>query len=189
MGVASYREDIYFRFLESTEPLADAVIIPARPYEICPFCASSFETQTSLLEHLSQAHRGDRPILLLHGREPDRQFQIGYRLHKESIVVENCTSIHLRANGSPPVQVSLNSLTRLLTEEVDSILDLELENKFERPRGRSDADIECRANHCPMSYGSWSGPRAPDWRVPGKAAPLGTRPSGGMSRCGFSVDP
>jgi hypothetical protein len=35
MGVASYREDIYLRFLESTERVADAFTPPDPPGEIC----------------------------------------------------------------------------------------------------------------------------------------------------------
>src|SRR5580704_3698941 len=130
MGVASYSEDIYLRFFESTEQVPDA-IIPGPPDEICPFCGRHFEKQSALLEHLSEAHRGERPILLLNGREPDRHCQISYRLQKEKIRIQNCTSARLYINGYPPVDVHPGRVARMLMDEVDSILDLELENKFD----------------------------------------------------------
>lgn len=130
MGVASYREDIYLRFLESAEQVPDA-FVAGPPDEICPFCGSHFENQSDLLEHLSEAHRGDRPILLLHGREPDQHCQIGYRLLKDRILVKNCTSAHLRINGRPHVDVPSERVARLIADEIDSILEVELENKFD----------------------------------------------------------
>jgi hypothetical protein len=130
MDVASYREDIYFRFLEGTEEVPEA-IIPGSPDEICPFCGSHFENQQALLKHLSDAHRGDRPILLLYGHEPHRESQIGFRLLPEGIFVQNCASARLCVNGGPPVQVSSDRVARLLEDEVYSIVDLELENKFD----------------------------------------------------------
>jgi hypothetical protein len=129
MGVASYREDIYLRFLESTDPVPIAIATGPRA-EICPFCGRHFERHSALIKHLSEAHRGDRPILLLHGREPDQQSHIGYRLRNDDVLIQNCTSAHLRVNGGPRVDVPSSRLTRLLTDEVDSILELELENKF-----------------------------------------------------------
>jgi hypothetical protein len=131
MGVASYREDIYLRFLESTALLAEAVIL-APPAAICPLCGSQLESQSALLGHLSEAHRGERPILLLHGREPDRHCVIGYHLQKDRILVQNCTSARLRINGHGPVDVSSSRVASLLTDELDCIVELELENKFDR---------------------------------------------------------
>jgi hypothetical protein len=131
MGVASYREDIYLRFLESTEPVLEA-IAPGPPVEICPFCGSHLESQSALLEHLSEAHRGDRPVLFLNGLEPDRNHLIGHRLEKGSILVQNCTSARLRINGRDFISVSSSRVLRLLADQVDSIVELELENKFDR---------------------------------------------------------
>jgi hypothetical protein len=130
MGVASYREDIYLRFLESTEVFPDAGF-PGPPDEICPFCGSHFETQTELLEHLSGAHRGDRPVLLLHGREPDRHHQVGYRLRKHAIILQNCTSVRACVNGGASIRLPSNHIAGLLADELDAIIDLELENKFD----------------------------------------------------------
>jgi hypothetical protein len=130
MGVASYREDIYLRFLESTDHLPDGLVL-SLPSEICPFCGSHFEDQRALIEHLSDAHRAERPILILHGREPDRRCQISHRLHKERILIQNCTSARLRINGREPIGIASGRVGRLLAGEVDSIVELELENKFD----------------------------------------------------------
>lgn len=132
MGVASYREDIYLRFLESTERVAEGDFTLGAPGEICPFCGGHLEDQNSLLEHLSNAHRGDRPILLLYGREPDRRCQISYRLHKERIIIQNCTSARLRINGRGLGDMPSNRAARLLASEDDSIIEVELENKFDK---------------------------------------------------------
>src|SRR3979411_1652932 len=131
MGVASYREDIYLRFLESTDRAADDFTPPGPPGEICPFCGDHFKDQNSLIEHLSDAHRGDRPFLLLYGREPDRRSRISYRTPKERILVQNCTSARLRIDGRAPMDISPTRIGRLLASEVDSIVELELENKFD----------------------------------------------------------
>ncbi len=131
MGVASYREDIFFRFLENTDPVADGFVPAGPPGAVCPFCGGHFSDQPSLIEHLSDAHRGDRPILLLHGREPDRYTRIGYRMHKDRILLQNCTSACLRVNRRGPTVIPLHAIGPLLANQEDSIVELELENKFE----------------------------------------------------------
>jgi hypothetical protein len=131
MGVASYREDIFFRFLESTDRTADTFVLAGPPGEVCPFCGAQFDNQPSLIAHLSDAHRGDRPILLVHGREPDRYSRVGYRMRKDRIVIRNCTSARLRVNGREQVDVALNEIAPLLADQEDSVVELELENKFE----------------------------------------------------------
>jgi hypothetical protein len=130
MGAASYREDIYLRFLESTDHNT-AFTPPGPPDEICPFCAEHFRDQKSLIEHLSAAHRADRPILLLYGREPDRRCYIRHRLPAERILLQNCTSARLRVNGREPVDIPSNQVSRLLSSDDDSIVELELENRFD----------------------------------------------------------
>jgi hypothetical protein len=66
----------------------------------------------------------------LYGHEPDRRCQIRHRLPKEKILVQNCTSARLRINGRA-AQIPSNRISRLLSSEVDSIVELELENKFD----------------------------------------------------------
>jgi hypothetical protein len=130
MGVASYREDIYLQFLESTARAPD-FIPPGPPDQICPFCGDRFKDQRRLVEHLSSAHRGDRPVLLLYGREPDRHCQIAYRLRKENMLIQNCTSARLRIDGHETMDVPSSRVGSLLASAVDSIVDLELANRFD----------------------------------------------------------
>ena len=105
--------------------------LPGMLAQICPFCGDSFKDQRSLIEHLSDAHRGARPVLLLFGREPDRRCQLSQRLQKESIVIQNCTSARLRIDGHEPLNIPSNRVARHLASAVDSIVELELDNKFD----------------------------------------------------------
>jgi hypothetical protein len=130
MGIASYREDIYLRFLDATDPAPDAAIVGS-PYETCPFCGKQFTNQVTLIEHLSGDHRGDRPILLFSGREPDRHHNIHYRLQENRIVVQNCTTARLRINGDELIEMPTGRVAHLLAAQADSTVDLELVNRFD----------------------------------------------------------
>jgi hypothetical protein len=84
-----------------------------------------------LIEHLSGDHRGDRPILLFSGREPDRHHNIHYRLREDRIVVQNCTSARLRINGGELIEMPSGRVAHLLAAQADSTVDLELVNRFD----------------------------------------------------------
>jgi hypothetical protein len=130
MGVASYREDIYLRFLESTAPLLDLPESgPVR--ESCPFCEQTFLTHSALLQHLTKVHRGDRPLLLIGGREPDAVYKIHHKLQVSRIVVRNCTNVQVTVDGRRQPPTSLRRIANLLAAQVDSTIVLELVNRFD----------------------------------------------------------
>lgn len=86
VGFASYREDDLFRFLDATTNVPDPSEALPQRYR-CPFCAESFEDQHTLSAHLSARHRGDRPVLMIAGREPDRVSTIRQPLPTSEIVL------------------------------------------------------------------------------------------------------
>ena len=50
---------------------------------------------------------------------------------REKIQVQNCTSARLRINGRAPIDIPSTRVGRLLASEVNSIVELDLENKFD----------------------------------------------------------
>lgn len=129
MGVASYREDDLTRFLEATEPPVRSQ--PWFPRHYCPFCGDVFDDGPKLQTHLSEKHHGERPVLIVAGREPDAIATINQSPKDGEVVVENCTSIRLRQNGRQIVDPSPQALYTLLSNETDAILDIELVNQFD----------------------------------------------------------
>ena len=128
MGVASYREDDLTRYLEATE--TPAVWGPWAPVYRCPFCSETFEDRQPLNDHLSSRHRGHRPILLVGGWEPDRITTIRQRLWESHIAIENCSDVHVRVNGIRRDGLLQHNIPRLLAQETDAVIELELVNKF-----------------------------------------------------------
>lgn len=129
MGVASYREDLLTRYYEGRPA---AVPPPATVRYRCPFCNESFETKGELNAHRSSAHRGERPILLIKGREPATNETIRQALRPDDIEAVNCTSVRIRRNGvaMPPDSVP-NILCDRIACEKDALLECELVNEFD----------------------------------------------------------
>lgn len=129
MGVASYREDDLTRYLEATEtPLVWGQLAPVY---LCPFCSETFEDRQLLSNHLSSRHYGLRPILLIRGWEPDRITTIRQRLWEPQIVVDNCSDVHMRVNGTRCDGILQQDVPRLLAKESDAVIELELVNRFD----------------------------------------------------------
>jgi hypothetical protein len=99
VGIASYREDIFLRFLEATNkppPIVPELTLT----HYCPFCGEGFVDATSLTAHLSRRHHGARPVLLVDGGEPDQTSTIRHPLRADQIVIApDNTAAHLRMNG------------------------------------------------------------------------------------------
>lgn len=130
MGVASYREDDLTRFLEATETVP--IFGPPRPpRHHCPFCTETFEDRHSLSDHLSSSHHGDRPVLVIGGREPDQTSTIRQPLRTGQIAVENCSAARVSLNGVWQDEVSPQTVPTLLSRETDAVIDLELINRFD----------------------------------------------------------
>lgn len=129
MGVASYREDDLTRYLEATE--TPPVWGPLTPVYPCPFCSETFEDRQLLSNHLSSRHRGHRPILLVGGWEPDRITTIRQQLWEPQIAVENCSDVHIRVDGTRRDGLLQQDIPRLLAQETDAVIELELVNHFD----------------------------------------------------------
>ena len=130
MGVASYSEDILTRFLEATETMP-IVISSLLPRHHCPFCPKTFEDRQSLSDHVYSQHHGDRPVLVIGGREPDQTSTIRQSLRREQIAVENCSAVRVRINGVWQNDTIPQTVPKLLSRETDALIDLELVNRFD----------------------------------------------------------
>ncbi len=130
MGVASYLEDDLTRFLEATQTLS-VFGPPSPPRHHCPFCGKSFEDRRRLSQHLFSSHHGDRPVLLIAGREPDQTSTIRQRLHTDQFAIENCSAMRVRVNGVWQKDMALHAVALRLSQERDAVVELELVNRFD----------------------------------------------------------
>jgi hypothetical protein len=130
MGVASYREDDLMRFLEATEGLP-ILGWPTPPRHHCPFCAETFEDRHALSDHLASIHRGERPVLMIGGREPDQTSTIRQPLRAAQIAVENCSAARVRLNSAAQPEMPPIAVLTLLSEQTDAVIDLVLINRFD----------------------------------------------------------
>lgn len=130
MGFASYAEDDLTRFFEATGPVP-VFGPPEPPRQYCPFCSETFEDRHALSDHLSFSHHGDRPILVIGGREPDQTSTIRQPLRTEQITIENCSTACVSLNGVRQGEVSREAVATLLSQETDAVIDLDLVNHFD----------------------------------------------------------
>jgi len=83
--------------------------------------------------HLSSAHRGSRPILLIDGREPATAETIRQAVGPDDIAVANCTSVNIWMIGKPKLSgCSPETLRTRIVGETDTEIECELLNEFER---------------------------------------------------------
>ena len=129
MGIASYREDDLARYFEATETMP--VSMPLIPLHHCPFCSETFEERKLLSDHLSARHHGHRPVLMINGREPGQIATIRQRLPAPKITVDNCSVMHMLVNGIQLNSVSPEDIPRLLAQQTDAVIKLELVNRFD----------------------------------------------------------
>ena len=101
------------------------------PRHKCPFCPETFENKHSLSNHLSSNHHGERPVLLIAGREPGRISAVRQPLHTEQIIVENCSLARVSLNGSRQNEIPPYAVAALLAKEVDAIIEIELVNRYD----------------------------------------------------------
>ena len=128
MGVASYSEDLLAAFYERTQTEIPRL---RPPLHRCPFCSAGFDDRSTLLEHLSAQHRGERPILRISGREPSANSIIRQSIHSDDIEVLNCTSINIKENGDVRSDQRPDTLSDWLVPATDAIVEVQLVNKFD----------------------------------------------------------
>ncbi len=131
MTIGWIQEDAWDAYLEAqptTEPP------PPGPVLIrCPFCAANFRHTRELTDHLSDRHRGERPILLLQGLEPahNQPQRVGTSLRRTDVILQNCSSAIVSINGGPQQALAPDELPKLLSSQTDALIDLKLANKFD----------------------------------------------------------
>jgi hypothetical protein len=128
MALASFREDIEERWSASLPPPVRSRLPVNSP---CPFCDELLPSFKALLDHLAKKHRGERPVLLIGAREPSARQTFTAPLAPSSVDLRNCTSLRVSIDGDPEVLSARKKLGALLARQRDSIVQLELENRFE----------------------------------------------------------
>ncbi len=108
------REDALDNFYEGTERIGDPGP-PSGPSYRCPFCAGVFPNRVQLQDHVSDAHRVERPALLIYGREASQHSIIRRRISTDSVVVTNATSAQLGLNGSTAMDIPIDELADLIS--------------------------------------------------------------------------
>ena len=78
-----------------------------------------------------QRTEGERPILLIGGREPSSNGAIRQAISKDDIVLENCTLVRISRNGVTLSESSPDDLRALLGRETSTVLEFDLLNQFD----------------------------------------------------------
>lgn len=131
MTIGWIQEDAWDAYLEAQPTAAPP---PPEPVRIrCPFCAASFRLTRELTDHLGGRHHGERPILLLQGREPAQlqQHRIGTSLRRGDVILQNCSAAVVRINAGPQQPLVPAELPKFLSSQTDALIDLELANHFD----------------------------------------------------------
>ena len=76
-------------------------------------------------------HRGERPILLISGREPSSNGAIRQAIREDDIVLKNCTLARISRNGVTLPEDSPEELRALLGRETSTVLEFDLLNQFD----------------------------------------------------------
>jgi len=144
MGSIPTVRKFYFRLIGEHRVVPDAITHATAGREVLPFCGSQLLTirVRGTAGAPVEAHRGDQPLLLLNGREPDRQSQIGYRLQKEDLrkkchhTAARCASMEV-----PPLTVSSNAWRPADGRSRFSILDSRAATSRSPDRSRFGSSI------------------------------------------------
>lgn len=125
-------EDSWERYLDA-QPDAD-LPPPGPPRVRCPFCVTNFGAIPEMLDHLQDRHRGERPVLLLRGREPSggSGAQIRTFIGASDAILQNCSEARLGLDGAAPERVSSGTLQKLLGHQRDAVVDIELINRYDQ---------------------------------------------------------
>jgi hypothetical protein len=129
MGLASYSEDIWLRWIESADPIPD---IPLTMRFQCPFCSEILSSEVKRLAHLAAAHKAEAPELFIRGRRLGLEDRIREPLSPADIALSpNCTQAQISVDGSPFTPVSVVALPKLIASKRSALFKIGLENAFE----------------------------------------------------------
>lgn len=144
MGVASYYEDIYHRWLSCQQPLpVDLVEGPPLPFR-CPFCGARFPTDIVRTAHIEREHRAESPVLLLNGRAALGIEEISVPLPRGNVILANCTSVSMSKNGSPWTDLPVGRARKALEERANATIHLRMRNQFHKGTAPIERQYEVR---------------------------------------------
>lgn len=122
------REDALEAFYEGTERIGGPGP-PADPTYRCPFCTTVFSDRRQLQDHVSEAHRVERPALLIGGREPPRRSIVRRHLSANSILVTNATSALCELNGGAAKPIAITEVSQSISKIRQGEVSLVLTNE------------------------------------------------------------
>ena len=88
---------------------------------------------TGMLSHLSDRHRGERPVLLVRATEPEGGglARVGTALRASEVALQNCTAAALAIDGSPLEPIAVANVPAALAGLRDALVDLQLVHQFD----------------------------------------------------------
>ena len=102
---------------------------PPTPTVFCPFCHLSFRTNAEFQAHSARHHAVERPVLIIAGREPAKNFSIRTPIVPEDVDATNTTAISAGKIGEIPIELSVNALARMMSEASFGNFRIELRNE------------------------------------------------------------
>jgi hypothetical protein len=144
MGVASYYEDNYQRWLSSQPPLSSVLVPGPLLHFRCPFCDARFETDILRGEHIDDEHRAESPVLLLKGRASLGIEEISTPLLEGDVALANCTSVSISKNGGPWADLPLGHALKALEERANATIHLRLRHHFHERTAPIERQYEVR---------------------------------------------
>jgi hypothetical protein len=128
MTVGWIREKDEERFYEATDHVP-APITTVDQSKLCPFCGARLPSVPALYDHLHRAHVVQRPILLLGGSEPVSNQLVSRIISPREIVLLQCSSVELAAEGADLHLVGEAEFRRKLASQRDGILRVRIANR------------------------------------------------------------
>lgn len=122
------REDALEAFYEGTERTAEPGP-PEKPTFRCPFCISLFTVQGELHDHVYEAHRIERPVMLLGGTEPTGRAVVRVPVNRSAVVIANATAVRVSIDGGDPQLCLPDAVPKKLAETTQGELKLVLRNE------------------------------------------------------------
>jgi hypothetical protein len=117
-------------FYEATDHTSHPT--PAAPTFACPFCSSCFSRQSEIHTHVYEAHRVQRPLLLIKGVEPPATTILRASLEPTDILLTNTSLARVYINGSRSRYVSPSELPRTLAAIKQAEIKLDLINDTQK---------------------------------------------------------
>lgn len=142
MGVASYREDNYQRWLNSQPPLP--LVAESSAKFRCPFCDERFETASLRIRHFDDEHRTESPVLLIDGSEVLGAMEVTVPIPKGGAILANCTSVIGSIDGGIWYELSLIAAQELFEGAKNVLIKLRARNQFHERAEPIEREYEVR---------------------------------------------